>query len=298
MVTFMRFVIKTVSFAIVVLLSQSASALELKSYKNKLFSYPAVLEKGHGGDYLKLDYRSSRDMDERDKVRGARVKSYYVSKRGRRGQKKLTFIAGGRQVEYGRTGKPKGAQWIMVFLHGRNGDRSLGLNDYNFGGNFNRLKNLAVRNKGLYLTPTITNFETAGAQDVAALVDRYAKQSPGAQIMLACGSMGSFICWQYLTGVVPIKPLGGIFMMGAIAENRFLGTAYAKGKAEPVPIVFAHGTDDTVFNWKQTQNLFESLKVARPNYPARLLLFETGSHGTPIRMIDWRREINWVLSHK
>ena len=294
----MKRLLSFICVALLVLLPQNVGAIELKPYKDKLFSYPKILEKGHDGDYLKLDYRSSRDMDERDEVRGARVKGYYVSKRGRKGEKKLSLIAGGRTIEYGRTGKPNGAEWIMVFLHGRNGDRRLGLNDYNFGGNFNRLKNLAVRNKGLYLTPSITDFETTGAQDVAALVAHYAQQSPKAKIMLACGSMGSYICWQYLTGAVSAPKLDGVFMMGAFAENLFLATPYVTGKARPIAMVFAHGTDDVVFDWKLTKNLFDSLKVAQSDYPVRLLLFQTGSHGTPIRMIDWRREINWVLSRK
>jgi hypothetical protein len=24
--------------------------------------------------------------------------------------------------------------------------------------------------------------------------------------------------------------------------------------------------------------------------------FETGTHGTPIRMVDWRQALNWMLS--
>ncbi len=36
----------------------------------------------------------------------------------------------------------------MIFIHGRGGDRKLGANDKRFGGNFNRLKNLAVDNGG------------------------------------------------------------------------------------------------------------------------------------------------------
>ena len=32
------------------------------------------------------------------------------------------------------------------------------------------------------------------------------------------------------------------------------------------------------------------------DYPARFVRFETGTHGTPIRMIDWRDTLNWMLS--
>ena len=42
------------------------------------------------------------------------------------------------------------------------------------------------------------------------------------------------------------------------------------------------------------QALFEKLNKAK--YPARFTLFQNGNHGTPIRMIDWRKVLNWILA--
>lgn len=50
-------------------------------------------------------------------------------------------------------GKQQGAAFIVIYLHGRGGNRLQGINDFTFGGNFNRVKNLAALNGGLYLTP-------------------------------------------------------------------------------------------------------------------------------------------------
>jgi hypothetical protein len=36
--------------------------------------------------------------------------------------------------------------------------------------------------------------------------------------------------------------------------------------------------------------------AAKPDYPVRFVRFETGTHGTPIRMVDWRAVLNWMLS--
>ena len=41
---------------------------------------------------------------------------------------------------------------------------------------------------------------------------------------------------------------------------------------------------------------YRKLREARPGYPARFLLFDTGKHGSPIRMIDWRDTLNWIAS--
>lgn len=275
----------------------AASAQTLGGYKDKLFSYPKVLEQSQDGSFLRLDYRVERDIDERDQIRGAKVKGFYLSLRGRKGQENLSLNLPGSRIDYARTGQVRGAQWIIVYLHGRGGDRRQGISDYNFGGNFNRLKNLAVRNKGLYLVPSINDFGVQGAREVAALIGHYAAQAPGAKIVLACGSMGGQICWQYLKGSEAVPPLSGAFMLATHADNQFLASSHLSANGRPLPIVFGHGTLDGAFAWEKTKALFDSIQVARPGYPVRMRLFNTGKHGTPIRMIDWRQELNWVLAN-
>lgn len=282
--------------ALVLLVPTTGSAQTLKGYKDKLFSYPKALEKSANAEFMRLDYRVERDIHDRDEIRGAKVKGYFVSMRGRKGQENLSLRLNSGKIEYARTGKIRGAKWIVVYLHGRGGDRRQGISDWNFGGNFNRLKNLAVRNNGLYVVPSITNFEKRGAQDVAALLNHYASQAPNAKLILACGSMGGQICWQYMAGTVAAPPLAGIIMLATFADNKFLASPYLKAGARPLPLVFGHGTLDSAFAWQKTKALFDSIKVARPDYPVRMRLFNTGKHGTPIRMIDWRQEINWILS--
>ncbi|MEP0518815.1 MAG: alpha/beta hydrolase [Hyphomicrobiales bacterium] len=284
--------------ALAFLFPAASSAQSLKGYKEKLFSYPKVLEKSANGDFARFDYRVERDIHDRDEIRGAKVKGYFVSMRGRKGQENRSLRLNSGQIEYARTGKLRGAKWILVYLHGRGGDRRQGISDWNFGGNFNRLKNLAVRNNGLYVVPSITDFEQRGAQDVAALLSHYASKAPNAKLILACGSMGGQICWQYMAGTVPAPPLAGVIMLATFADNRFLASPYLKAGATPLPLVFGHGTLDSAFPWGKTKSLFDSIKVAQPDYPVRMRLFNTGKHGTPIRMIDWRQEINWILSKR
>ncbi|MFK8034652.1 MAG: alpha/beta hydrolase [Hyphomicrobiales bacterium] len=272
------------------------AAQSLKAYKEKLFSYPKALEKSENGEFIRFDYRVERDIHDRDEIRGAKVRSFYVSMRGRKGQDNLSLKLGNRKIDYARTGKVRGAKWIVVYLHGQGGDRRQGISDWNFGGNFNRLKNLSVRNNGLYVVPTITNFEEQGAKDVAALLRHYASQAPKAKLILACGSMGGQICWRYMAGTVQTPPLAGVIMLATFADNQFLASPHLASGAKPLPLVFGHGTLDGAFAWEKTKALFDSIQVARPDYPVRMRLFNTGKHGTPIRMIDWRQEINWILS--
>jgi hypothetical protein len=62
-----------------------------------------------------------------------------------------------------------------------------------------------------------------------------------------------------------------------------------------LPIYLGHGTRDIVINWKNQDGFFKKVKAAAPGYPIKLAIFETGSHGTPIRMTDWRLILNWML---
>jgi hypothetical protein len=51
-----------------------------------------------------------------------------------------------------------------------------------------------------------------------------------------------------------------------------------------------------VLNWKTQEAFFKKFKQLDPNYPVKFALFNTGSHGTPIRMTDWRLVLNWMLA--
>ena len=63
-----------------------------------------------------------------------------------------------------------------------------------------------------------------------------------------------------------------------------------------MPVFFGQGSRDTVFPVDSQEAFFRSILAKSPGYPARFVRFETGTHGTPIRMTDWRETLNWMLS--
>ena len=71
---------------------------------------------------------------------------------------------GGHDAEIRKTGRQRGAKIIVAYLHGKGGNRKQGSNDYPFGGNFNRIRNLMVKNGGLYLTPDFSDFGDKGKE--------------------------------------------------------------------------------------------------------------------------------------
>jgi hypothetical protein len=267
--------------------------MELEPYKDRLFGYPATLSREMNGAYRVVDYREMRDINGRDEIPERRVRSAYVSLATRRVETRGTVQSQAGAVAYRAAGKIDDASIITIYLHGQGGNSQQGMNDFTFGGNFNRIKNLMVRNNGLYLSPDFVDFGEDGERMIAALINDFSRRSPSAKIFVACGSMGGYICWR-LAGDVNIVPkLSGLFLLGSMWDPEFLDSPAFKRKT---PVFFGQGSNDTVFAVEKQEAFFHSILQADPQYPVRFVRFETGTHGTPIRMTDWRETLNWMLS--
>ena len=128
-----------------------ADALELKPFKDDLFAYPATLSSADNGAYTVIDYREMRDINARDEVPERRVHAQYTDTGVRKVQQDLMLKTDAGDVRHIAVGKTEGAGIIVLYLHGQGGSRKQGVDDFTFGGNFNRIKNLMVGNGGLYL---------------------------------------------------------------------------------------------------------------------------------------------------
>jgi hypothetical protein len=274
-------------------LAASAQGLTLAPYKDDLFAYPATLSSADGGDYKVVDYRELRDINGRDEVPERRVKRDYVSLGVRSEQQDLKLRSPVGDVRFYAVGRTEGASVITVYLHGQGGNRRQGVDDFTFGGNFNRIKNLMVDAGGLYLSPDFSDFGDQGTAQVAALIEHYAAASPGAKLFVACGSMGGFICWKLAHDDRIATRLSGLLLLGSVYDDDFKTTDAYKRK---IPVFFGHGSHDTVFAVDKQEAFYRSLRGAKGGYPTRFVRFETGTHGTPIRMTDWRDTLNWMLS--
>jgi dienelactone hydrolase len=267
-----------------------ATALTLKPFKDALFAYPAILSQADGGAYRVVDYREARDINQRDEVPERRVKADYVRLAVRSAQKDLTVSTEAGEIRHYAVGKTAGASAVTIYLHGQGGSRRQGVDDFTFGGNFNRIKNLMWENGGLYLSPDFSDFEGKGVAEVAALLAHYAAKSPGAPIFVACGSMGGAICWGLADDKAISARLSGLLLLGSFPSDGFARSA---AFARKVPLFIGQGSRDTVFPVDTQEAFYKRVKSA--GYPVRFVRFESGTHGTPIRMTDWRETLNWML---
>ena len=287
----------TILLTLVVAAGSATAAVRLPPMKDDLFAYPGIIETKDGGDFVVVAYDKMRDIHKRDEVPERKVKWQYVSTGVNWAQGHYDYVGGnGRKLRYVGVGAlDKRATMIVVFLHGQNGTRFLGADDWTFGGNFNRIKNMVVKAGGIYLSPDFTDFEDKGAADVRALMLSYAKKSPGAPVFLACGSFGGNVCWKLIEDPQVNAILSGMLLMGSLDDAAFFGNPAMKPGGRRIPLYFGHGSDDNVFDWKAQAAFYEAIRKQAPGYPSKFVLFNTGSHGTPIRMTDWRQVINWML---
>lgn len=276
----------TTAFALAALVTP-ASGYELPSFKDKLFAYGTVLE--DGGDSTRIEYKPKRDFHGRDEVLRYKVKWKYVSKSVRWHRKASSYKAEGRNNRVYVVGRSKTPKVAVVFVHGRNGTFRLGVKDRTFGGNFNRLQNLLVRGEGRYYSAGFTNFGTKGEADLAALMTRIEKEAPNAAIVFACTSTGARLCLKLATKDETKDRVDGLMLVGGLWDDRAIGKA-------DFPIVIAHGTKDHVYDVDRMRQFAGDLR--KGGRKVRWVEVEAGYHATPLRLIDWRKEINWILANQ
>ena len=290
MVPGMRNATAALALLVVVTSAALAAGFRLPPWKDDLFAYPGVIESKDNGDYVVVDYQEMRDINGRDEVPERRALPQYVKMVY---QKTDSWVAGGKALKFVGVGKTGGgAKAIVIYIHGKGGSRYQGADQWTFGGNFNRVMNLMAWNGGAYLSPDVPDFEAGGAAAIAALVASQAKLSPEAAIFVACGSQGGAICWRLAADAATAKHLSGLLLLGSNHDDGFVkGPAFARR----VPVFIGHGSHDVVFDWEKEAAFYARVKKAAPDYPVRFVLFDTGTHGTPLRMTDWRGTLNWML---
>lgn len=269
-----------------------ASAQSLSPHKDELFAYPAVLSEKDGGAYRVIEYNEARDINARDEIPERKVKRDYVSLGVRSKQKDMKLESEAGPLRFIAVGAQKNASMIVLYLHGQGGSRKQGVDDFTFGGNFNRVKNLVAAAGGLYLSPDFSTFGDKGAGEITALIAHFKETSPSAKVFVACGSMGGALCWKLAQSPSVAPQLGGLLLLGSLWDESFLKSPAYKAK---VPVFFGHGSKDTVFPVASQEAFYR--KVRGGGYPARFARFESGTHGTPIRMSDWRETLNWMLAN-
>jgi hypothetical protein len=272
----------------------AADGFRLAPYKDKLFANPKPFKLLYDGSLRMVEYSVERDLRQRDAIPEKKAKEEYVSLDTKEMEQTLTMRDGDVETTLAVVGNVESPKAVFIFLHGRGAGLADGFDDWTFGGNFNRLKNLMMRSGGAYVSPSFSDFDEDGRAQIKGVMKAFAENAPGAPIFVACASAAGSLCVS-LVGDPETEPmLGGILFLGASVEETD-AEIFTQTKRQ-VPIYIGHGSKDPVVNWVSQEFFLKQVKEAAPDYPIRFNLFVPGYHGTPMRMTDWRKVINWMLS--
>jgi hypothetical protein len=275
----------------------AAAPYRFGPFKDELFKLPPAESASADGSFVVIPFSASRYVNGRDAVPEVKAKSKFVSTAVDRYQQDLTLAEGRVSVKFVAVGDiHKPAKSAFIFVHGRGGNRFQGVDDWTFGGNFNRLKNLMVRNGGVYLSPHVTSAGEDGVAEVGLLIKEFAKYSPGAPIFIGCASNGGDVCWTLASRKATSGMISGLLLLGATSNISFLSSPAGKDPKRYIPVYIAHGNNDKVIRWQAPEIFYKNVRALRPGYPIRFVVFDGGTHGTPMRMTDWRGVLNWMLS--
>lgn len=264
-------------------------------FKEPAFRYRTPLEVSDGGHFMRIPYDEYKDINKRDEVPVRKVKTWWVSKLPPGAEVEGEYEVGGRKHRYWAVGQLSGGSKItMIYVHGRGGNRDWGFDDERFGGNFNRLKNLMIRTGGAYVSPDFTDFEEQGLADVEALIAKFRPLTNG-PLVVSCGSLGNKICWNITQNASVAAKVDGLIVLSGFPDERFFSSPVFKGRQ--IPLIIGHGSWDPDYSYEPILAFFRQLRQKDPSYPARFLLFDTGKHGAPVRMIDWRDSLNWIAAN-
>jgi hypothetical protein len=292
----LRVAVLATALSLLALSAVAGSKFHLASYKDELFANPKPLQTLYGGSFRVVEYSIQRDLRDRDEVPEKKAKADYVSLDTKKAEQVLTITDGPNKMPVAVVGKVEGpATVIVMFLHGRGAGLKAGFDDWNFGGNFNRIKNLMLRSGGLYVSPSFNSFDETGRAQIKGLMRALAKGSPDAPVFLACASAAGRLCTALAADKEAGPRLGGIIFLGANVKEIEPAAAQLTKTGYRIPVFIGHGSKDPVIDWVRQELFFTAVREATPDYPIRFTLYKPGFHGTPMRMVDWREVINWML---
>lgn len=273
--------------------NQKINEYKLKSFKDELFNRKwDIIENKYNWDYKVISYSQKRDLEERDEISVDKVWDEYVKIISKKDRKDIREF----DMEYIQTKNNKtnndNIKYIVLYFHWMAWNKTWWAKDYTFWWNFNRIQNLAIENQMVYISPTLKDFNNKWVKDIYELIKRKQNEFRNAKIILTAGSSW----WTLLWNLVNInnweltKDIRGIMLLGSVIDYNFNNVLENR-----IPIYIAHWNRDSSISYKEKEIYYNQIKKIIKDYPIKVEIFDRWIHWTPIRMLDWRKSINWIL---
>jgi len=176
---------------------------------------------------------------------------------------------------------------LLIYMHGAGGGMEQGMSDTLYKGNFKKLKNLLAAQNFIYVTPSTTDFEKNGGNDLNDLAQELKKKYPGIPLYLAGASAGGRTVYyalqnghNYFSGVVLLCP--------ALSKDLIEHKEYDMPK---IWFWIVQGDEDQSVSPEVTDLFASNLQHLGLSVVYKKI---KGDHNAPVEEVDWKEALQFL----
>lgn len=259
------------------------------NHKQDLFKYQWGIKDNYNNWNIRLvDYSVKRDIENRDIIDVDKVFDKYVTLINEKNRTEEKIISNGKEIKYWKVVdnnlNKTDIETVTIYFHWMWWHRNQWINDYSFWWNFNRIQNLMLKNKWMYISTDFTDFWNTWTSEMILLMNEIKKEYPNSRFILVWASSGWELLWNIINKINKtndIKNIKWIVLLWSITTNNI------EFFINKIPIFIWHWTKDWNIPYTIKFDFYNKLKKIDSKYPIKVDLFDGGVHWTPIRMSDW-----------
>lgn len=269
---------------------------QLNWFKDEIFWDRQILEIKLNWSWKMIDYSQKKYINDRDKIAWEIVKDEFIDMKVEKFIEKNSFeIEKWKKFEYyelkDKSKDNESKEVIVIYLHWHWWNKAQWMNDKSFWWNFNRLKNLILENNWIYITTDVDLWLNESLVWHILLIEKLKSEYKNAKIIIAWASNWWVFLWHLLNSSRINKFIDWAIFLWTILDN---SKSYNFMIQNWIPLYIWHWTHD--FNpYKEKE---EFIKIFNEQWWMwQVEIFKNWVHWTPIRMIDWKETINWILKN-
>lgn len=269
---------------------------KLKWFKDDLFSYKWVLEEKLDWNWRLIQFSMKEDVEDRDEIDVDKVFEHYIDRKTEeyREIKWLYWVEWFSYYEVtDRNQKDEDKKLVVLYFHWKWWNKTWWINDETFWWNFNRIQNLMIENSWVYIT-TDTELWVKSENNHWKLLKHLKTKYKNAKIILIWWSNWWIMLWKLLNNKEYNKFIDWIILSWTILDENKSWYSTDFLIKNRIPVYIAHWNKDHIQFWEKEIFLKSFLSQW---WLWKVVIFNWWIHGTPIRMIDYKEAINWMIEY-
>lgn len=266
----------------------------IKPFKDDLFSYKQTLVEKLDWNWKLIDFSVKRDVEDRDEIDVDKVFEHYIDRK----TEKYREIKNLDSVEWfsyyevtDRKQNDSEKKLITIYFHWKWWNKTWWINDETFWWNFNRIQNLMIENSWVYIS-TDTILWDKWISDHTKLLEHLKNKYTNAKIVLIWWSNWWLMLWDLVNNENSNKFIDWIILAWTVLDDKNEKNSTDFLVKNKIPVYIAHWNKDHIPFWPKETFLKKFLSLW---WEWKVVIFNWWVHWTPIRMVDYKEVLNWML---